>query len=145
MNQAELLTTINRFYSRHGYVVGYNRFGTPQALLVDGHYASVKSDMADKLIHWHKPWQFWVKPAYKTETRDCDDLAIRCMYETRQAFDGEAVLPFGVVCGTLHRGIAAHHAWNILVCADALVMYDVQSDDIWLANPDQDQFYFAWL
>lgn len=145
MTPKDILATINQFYQQSSRMVGYNRFGPPQALMVDSGYADVTSDMADRIIHWHKPWQIWIKPAYKAETRDCDDLAVRCMHETRQAWRGDGVLPFGVCVGTKCNGQVMSHAWNLLVARDGVLMYDVQLDCIWPAHPELDQVFFVWI
>lgn len=113
--------------------------------MMDKEYDCPELQAADKLIHWHKPWQFWVSPVYKVEQRDCDDIGRKMAYEVQQAYSGPNPLAFGEIAVTRCKLFfsAKNHLLNVLVCKDGILLYDCQSDVSWTASSDADKPYYV--
>ena len=108
----------------------------------DSRYYVPKASEADGLIHWRKPWQFWVKPLYRADKHDCDDYSMRMVYEVQQACNSVYPLSFGVCDVTECQHATGKHSVNILVCDDEIILYDPQTDLRWFAEPSLDKPYF---
>lgn len=110
--------------------------------LRDIQYYVPKLSEADSLIHWHSPWQFWTTPAYRAEKHDCDDFSERMAYEVKQAFSGQWPLAFGICDVTKCQHSKGTHSLNILICEEAILLYDWQQDITWNAYPELDNPFF---
>jgi len=111
---------------------------------IDQEYAVVSIAQAEEIIHWRES-QIWIRPSSSPEIRDCDDFALKMMYEVRENFRGNGVVPFGIAGGKFLTIGQVNHALNILVCSDGIILYDYQKDYWWIADPTKDIVYFWYI
>ena len=81
---------------------------------------------------------------WKERVNECEEIARRFMCRVRDhEFDtgmdyNRAV---GVVFLTKHRGTEEPHTINIAFGIDAIYLADLQTGDVWVADPEQDTIY----
>jgi len=78
---------------------------------------------------------------------DCDDFALQLsaavnLYHGQQDQRSEAPWPFGQIMGRKFKGKKQSHTCNICVLEDGVLLIEPQTDEIWEADPDDDDPYF---
>jgi hypothetical protein len=63
-------------------------------------------------------------------------------YEVKQAFSGQWPLAFGICDVTECQYAKGTHSLNILICEEAILLYDWQQDVTWAACPELDNPFF---
>ena len=83
--------------------------------------------------------QFPSRP-WKKNVNECEEIARRFMYQVR---DWEYNKAIGVAFVTMHQGIEERHTLNIAFSYNDILLADLQTGNVWIANPSQDNIYFV--
>lgn len=91
---------------------------------------------------------------YREQSNDCDDFALHTHSRIKARVknlifkrgDGSyygCTIPFGEVWGMKFRGREMHHAINICVCREGVMLIEPQTDEIWVASGIEDSIYYG--
>lgn len=88
----------------------------------------------------------YLPPPWKEGVNECEEIARRFMVQVRDwelanGYSHNQAL--GVAFCSRHRGKDEAHTLNICVGEDVVYLLDMQTQLIWIADPDQDEIYFV--
>lgn len=87
------------------------------------------------------------KYKYHKNTFDCDDFSLILHAFVRQEQyrrkDWKNPWAFGEAWGNKFKGELQEHAVNIALTKKEILLIEPQTDEIWTANPDNDNIYFV--
>jgi hypothetical protein len=106
----------------------------------DGEYLPANKDTLKNYIKIFK------SPAWKEGVNECEEIARRLMCKVRDwelSQDYTLNQAIGVAFLTKHQGIEERHTINIAVDEENIYLFDMQTEALWIADPEQDNVYFV--